>query len=87
MGINWSGVYHWLLTSGVRITIIIVGSFVVIRLFRILIEKSKDRLVPPGKASIERRKRTETLARIMETTARVLVLVAAFLMVLKEIGK
>lgn len=86
MGIQWGEVSHWLLTSGIRIGAIIIGSFFVIRLFRVLIEKSKDKLSPPEKVGIERRKRTETLARIMETTARVLVLLAAFLMVLKEVG-
>ncbi len=85
MGIPWSVVSRWLLTSGIRIAVIIIGSFAIIRLFSVLIEKSKDRLSPP-KVGIERRKRTETLARIMETTARVLVLIAAFLMVLKEVG-
>jgi len=86
MATQWGNISHWLLTSGIRITAIVVGSFVIIRIFRVLVQKSKDRLSPPEKVSLERMKRTETLARIVEATARVLVLIAAFLMVMKEVG-
>ena len=86
MHFSWTSIVHWLLTSGLRITGIVVGSFVVIRIFRMIIAKSKAKLVSPGKVSVERAKRTETLARIMETTVRVVVLIAALLMVLKEVG-
>jgi len=86
MATQWGNISHWLLTSGIRITAIVIGSFIVIRIFRVLVQKSKDRLSPPEKVSLERMKRTETLARIVETTARVLVLIAAFLMVMKEVG-
>ncbi|OQX84525.1 MAG: hypothetical protein B6D63_04350 [Candidatus Latescibacteria bacterium 4484_7] len=86
MHFSWTSIVHWLLTSGLRITGIVVGSFIVIRIFRMIIAKSKAKLVSPGKVSVERAKRTETLARIMETTVRVVVLIAALLMVLKEVG-
>ena len=86
MDFSWTSIVHWLLTSGLRITGIVVGSFIVIRIFRMIIAKSKAKLVSPGKVSVERAKRTETLARIMETTVRVVVLIAALLMVLKEVG-
>ncbi|MCK4236377.1 MAG: mechanosensitive ion channel family protein [Candidatus Krumholzibacteria bacterium] len=79
-------IVQWLLGSGIRIVAIIVGSFIVIRIFRILIRRSKDKLGPPEKMGVERAKRTETLASILENTARVLVLIAAFLMVIKEAG-
>jgi len=86
MATQWGNISHWLLTSGIRIAAIVIGSFIVIRIFRVLVQKSKDRFSPPEKVSLERMKRTETLARIVETTARVLVLIAAFLMVMKEVG-
>ena len=86
MGISVETLLQWLLTSGVRIAAIVIGAFIVIRIFKIIIRKSKDKLGPPDKIGIERAKRTETLAKILETTARVVILIAAFLMVLKEVG-
>jgi small conductance mechanosensitive channel len=78
---------QWLRTNGVRIGVIIIGSFLVIRIFRILIRKSKNRITgPPEEIGIERAKRTETLANIIENTTRVIVLVAAALMVIKQVG-
>jgi small conductance mechanosensitive channel len=76
----------WLLHSGVEILIIVVGSFIAIRILKVIIRRSKDRIGAPEKVGIERSKRTETLAGLVETTARVVVLVFALLMVLKEIG-
>ncbi|MBN1164989.1 MAG: mechanosensitive ion channel family protein, partial [Candidatus Krumholzibacteriota bacterium] len=53
---------------------------------RLVIRKFKDRLGAPERVGIERAKRTETLAQILETTARALILIAASLMCLKELG-
>ncbi|UCF06358.1 MAG: mechanosensitive ion channel family protein, partial [bacterium] len=78
---------QWLRTNGVRIGVIVIGSFIVIRIFRILIRRSKDRMAgPPEEIGIERAKRTETLASIIENTTRAVVLIAAALMVIKQVG-
>lgn len=76
----------WLLTSGIQILIIVVGAFLCIRILRILIIKSRNRMAASEKTTAERSKRLETLSNIIETTVRVVVLIAALLMVLKEIG-
>ncbi len=76
----------WLRTSGVRVLFILIGAFIVIRIFKVLIRKSKDRIGVPEKVGIERAKRTDTLASIMETTVRVVGLITGFLMLLKQIG-
>lgn len=76
----------WLLSSGIRILAIIVGSFIVIRIFKLFIARSKKRILQSEKAGVERQKRAETLSRIVENTARVAVLIAALLMCLKEVG-
>lgn len=78
--------FQWLITGGVRIVVIIIGAFIVIRIFKFIIRRSKDRIAAGGKADLEHSKRMETLARLLEATARVVILLAAFLMVLKEIG-
>lgn len=86
MGFTLGGLVNWLATSGIRIAAIVAGSFIVIRVLRILITRSKEKLVSPEKVDIEMQKRSETLARIVANTVKVLVLIAALLMVLKEVG-
>ena len=76
----------WLLTNGTRVVAIIVGAFVAIWIIRIFVYKSKRKIGDPDRVGIERAKRTETLARIVETTLRVVILIAALLMVLKQVG-
>lgn len=77
---------HWLLTNGTRVVAIIVGALIAIWIIRIFVHKSKRRIGDPDRVGIERAKRTETLARLVETTLRVVILLAALLMVLKQVG-
>ena len=77
----------WARTTGLRIAIIVIGSFIVVRIFRILIRKSKSKLTSlSGLEDVERAKRTETLSRIVENTMWVIILIGAAFMVIKEIG-
>ncbi len=84
--IDVNAVANWLLTNGTRVVAIIVGALVAIWIIRIFVYKSKKKIGDPGRVGIERAKRTETLARIVETTFRVVILIAALLMVLKQVG-
>jgi len=84
--IDINAVARWLLTNGTRVVAIIIGAFVAIWIVRIFVYKSKRRIGDPDRVGIERAKRTETLARIVETTFRVVILLAALLMVLKQVG-
>jgi small-conductance mechanosensitive channel len=77
---------QWCLSSGIRIAVIVIGAFVVLRIFRFLIRKSRDKFAGAEKLDIEGRKRAETLSKILENTLRIVVLIAALLMVLKEVG-
>jgi len=86
MDIDVNAVAGWLLTNGTRVVAIIVGALVAIWIIRIFVYKSKKRIGDPGRVGIERAKRTETLARIVETTFRVVILITALLMVLKQVG-
>jgi small conductance mechanosensitive channel len=78
--------YEWLLSSGLRILAIIVVSFIFVRVAKMIITRSKNKFSAIGKNGIERAKRTETLAGLIEKTVRALVLVAATLMVLEALG-
>jgi small-conductance mechanosensitive channel len=84
--IDVNALASWLLTNGTRVVAIIIGAFVAIWIIRIFVYKSKRKIGDPDRVGIERAKRTETLARIVETTLRVVILIAALLMVLKQVG-
>lgn len=77
---------NWAISSGIRVAIIIVGAFIAFRILRFLIRKSEQKFARRDKLDIEARKRAETLSRILENTLRVVVSIAALLMILEEIG-
>jgi len=74
------------LSSGIRIVAIVIISFIIIRIFRMIIGRSKTKYESKREGTAEAIKRAETLSGLLETTLRVAVLIAAFLMVLKEVG-
>lgn len=82
----FDSVMQWLIQSGARIIAIVIFSFVLLRVIRVMIRKSRDRIGSPDVVGLERAKRAETLAGIIEATARVIVAVGAGLMGLKALG-
>jgi len=79
-------IWKWLITSGARIFVIVIISFIIIRIVRVLINRSRDKIVMNAEDDIERSKRTETLAGLIEKTVRAIVLIAAALMTLQALG-
>jgi len=79
-------VWKWLITSGAKILVIIIISFILIRIVRMIITRSKDRIVLRTEKDLEAVKRTETLTGLIEKTVRAMVLSAAFLMILQSLG-
>jgi small conductance mechanosensitive channel len=79
-------VWKWLITSGAQILAIVIVSFIVIRIVRMIINRSRDKIAIKTKDDIERAKRTETLAGLIEKTVRSIVLIAAALMTLQALG-
>jgi small conductance mechanosensitive channel len=77
---------QWLFAHGIRVAAIILVAFIVVRIFRLMIRRLKERIGPPEEVEVERAKRTETLARIILQIVRIVVLVIAVLMCLKEVG-
>ncbi len=76
----------WLITNGSRIAVIVIGSLLAIWIIRIAVNRSIRKLALPDKFGVERAKRSQTLARIVETTLRVVILTGALLMILKQVG-
>ena len=87
--VQWVGsIVPWLLARGPRIALIIVGSWLLNKIARKLIEKTV-RLAVRGEdfSSPEaERKREDTLIHIFAVTLRVVILTLAALMLLQELG-
>jgi len=79
-------VWKWLITSGAKILAIIIITFILIRVVRVVINRSKARISLRTEDDIEAAKRIETLTGLVEKTVRALVLTAAALMVLQSLG-
>jgi small conductance mechanosensitive channel len=77
---------QWFLAHGIRVVAIIVGAFIVFRILKLIIWKFKERIAPTEEVEIERAKRTETLARILLQIVRIVILIVAVLMCLREVG-
>ena len=75
----------WVLTSGLRITIIVILAWVLLR----ILSGASNRLhkvMVGSSASLERIKRADTVIGMVRTVAVILVMVAALMMVLRETG-
>jgi small-conductance mechanosensitive channel len=86
MGENlWKAVQNWLLTSGLRIVIIALGGIVGCRSVRIVAARLES-LIAGAAPSEEEAQRARTLARVIRSTALVIIVTAAGLMILVELG-
>ena len=86
---EWSQqILPWLLSSGLRILLIIVGAYLLQRVLNAFITKAvRLAVVRDATMSAEsEKKREDTLIYIFKTTLRVIVLVIAVLMILQELG-
>jgi moderate conductance mechanosensitive channel len=87
--IKWSeGIAPWLLTHGIKIIIIIIGSYLLNKVGSKLIEKGiRVAIVPSNHISKEaEKKREDTLIRIFIGILRITILSIATLMMLSELG-
>jgi small-conductance mechanosensitive channel len=79
----------WLRTSGIRIIVIIIGAYVLLKLFSVLIGRAEKIIVKDRGdffANLETQKRMRTLSNILNKVAFITVSVVAIMMVLREIG-
>jgi moderate conductance mechanosensitive channel len=79
----------WLRTSGIRIVVIVIGAYVLLRLLSIFIGRVEKIVVKDRGdffANLEAQKRVKTLSNILSKAAFIAVFVVALMMVLKEIG-
>ena len=78
--------WKWLITSGAKIIAILVVSFIIIRIVSVVTKRTKARMDHKLEGDIELTKRTETLTKLIRKTVKALVLIAAALMILQNLG-
>ena len=87
---EWSTVYDWLLSHGIRILIILLVSAALYialrRLVPLVLKQTIKKRGKGKKAEEELEKRIQTLSRIFVSTGMLIIVVAAVFMILAEIG-
>jgi moderate conductance mechanosensitive channel len=79
----------WLRTSGIRIVMIIIGAYVLLKLLSILIGRAEKIVVKDNVDSfayLETQKRMKTIGNILSKVAFVTVFAVAIMMILRELG-
>ncbi len=78
----------WLLSSGIRILVIIIVTFIVLRFAAVFIEKIIRRSVKANHflSKEAEKKREDTLIKVFTATLKVIIWIAVVLMVFSEIG-
>ena len=85
-GNNPEAIVRWLLDAGMRIAVIAVGAYLVIRIGSAAARRFEREMARgTGLDVVERTKRAQTLARLLQKTLSVLVFGIAALMVLREL--
>lgn len=83
---NLDLVWRWLITSGAKIVTILIVSFIIIRIVSVVTKRTKVRMDEKLDGDIEHTKRTETLTNLIRKTVKTLVMIAAVLMILQNLG-
>jgi len=85
--VNVEAIVRWLVSSGLRVILILVGAFVVVRLAGFITRRVENAFEDndPSTTS-EREKQAATLGKVVRNIIRILVWGVAIMMVLKELG-
>jgi small-conductance mechanosensitive channel len=75
----------WLLTSGVRLLLLLVGAYMLLRMIRLLTERLNNWL-QAFTQSLERQKRAQTLSEIVQAAATSVLFIVTVMLLLEEIG-
>lgn len=86
VGGNPEAVVDWLLANGLRIAVIAVGAYLVIRIGSAAARRfEREMSVGTGLDVVERTKRAQTLARLLQKSLSIVVTTMAALMILREL--
>jgi len=81
---DFDAIYKWLLTSGLRIVLVLVIGLVVLKVVRLIVSRLFTGL--SKSADVEMKKRADTLTSIVHYIVTLVIGVVAFIMILGELG-
>ena len=87
--LNWSELLlPWLLSHGIKVLLIVIGAYILIKISKKSIEKVVRISVVSDRylSQQSEEQREYTLIRIFSWTSRIVIMIVAFLMILQEIG-
>lgn len=87
-GLTWPQITDWAMGPGLRILVIFAGAFILVRITDFFVEHLQGVLEtadPEAPDAVERRKRIETLGRLLRALAVVVIVGMAGLMALREV--
>jgi small conductance mechanosensitive channel len=88
-GWNLSRVMEWLMARGVRVILLLVGAYLILKVIHVFVSKLGVLIRPSDDspaAELERQKRAHTISAIMRNFATVVICVVTGLMLLGELG-
>ncbi|MBN1391962.1 MAG: mechanosensitive ion channel family protein [Sedimentisphaerales bacterium] len=77
---------EWLMTSGLRIFLIIILTLIAVKACQVLMDRIFQRLLKKHKDELEIQKRSDTLKSVSRHVLNITIIIVALMMVLKEIG-
>lgn len=77
---------QWLVTSGLKIFLILILTLVAIKLVQVLMEKLFHRLFRNHRNDVEIQKRSDTLKSVMRNLVNITIVVVAVMMILDQLG-
>ncbi len=86
MSDTFSNMFQWMIVNGLRICVIIVIAYILIRLVRVLSDKMPVKLSEKEVLTEERRKRVDTLASIIQHTMTIVIMVLAGIVIMGQVG-
>jgi small conductance mechanosensitive channel len=93
MSVNWSeivdveAIVKWLMSSGLKVILMLVGALVVVRLATFVTRRVEDAFEDNDPSTMnEREKQAATLGKVIRNITRILVWGIVVMMVLKELG-
>jgi len=88
-GWNLARVLEWLMARGVRVILLLVGAFLILKVIHVFVSKLGVLVRPADDspaAELERQKRAQTISAIMKNFATAMICVVTGLMLLGEVG-
>lgn len=86
MSLTLSSAYQWLIVNGVRIVVVLLLSYALIRFARILSQRVLARVTEKEELGAEEKKRFDTLTRTLMSTLTIVISVMALIIVLGQLG-